>query len=79
MTYYQNEFEELCTKVLGLPEYFNLEMYIIKLKEDIQKEVLKSKPADIQEPHDLALLIEGQQPTKAIGSSFTPKYKKINH
>lgn len=32
---YQGMFEEICTRVLGLPEYFILEMYISGLKEDI--------------------------------------------
>lgn len=37
VTEYTNEFEDLCTKVLGLPEYFILEMFISSLKEEIQK------------------------------------------
>lgn len=72
-------------KVLGLPEYFILEMYILGLKEDIQGEVMRNKPKDIHEAFDLSLLVESQQTERRGGgyktfsnkttkfSQFTPK------
>lgn len=66
----------MCTKVLGLLEYFILDMFISGLKENIQNEVLKSKPLDIQEAYDLALFIGKQQPNKAIGSTYIAKFNK---
>lgn len=47
MSEYQSNFEEMCTKVLGLPDYFILEMCILGLREDIQVEVLLDKSKDI--------------------------------
>lgn len=36
-------------------------MFIFGLKDDIQKEVVKFKPNDIQEAFDMAALVEGKQ------------------
>lgn len=82
---YQAKFQELGTRVLGLPEYFVLEMYISGLKEEIQIEVLRDKPSDIHEAFDLSLLIKSQTSGSRVlnhkpasskylkGSSFIPK------
>lgn len=68
VTEYEADFEEMCTKILGLLDYFVLEMFILGLKEPIQKEVIKGKPRDVQEPFDLALLVEGT--TRSKGFSY---------
>lgn len=40
-------FEEMYTRVLGSLDYFILEMFISGLKDDLQIEVIKGKPADL--------------------------------
>lgn len=66
----------MCTKVLGLPEYFILDMFIFRLKDNIQIEVLKGKPLNIQEAYDLTLLIENQQPNKDTWPTYNAKFNK---
>lgn len=80
MADYQAKFEETCTRVLGLPENFILEMYISELKDDIQAEVSRDKPQDIHEAFELSLLVENQRHGGKGGNykPFTPKNTKVN-
>lgn len=72
-------FEELCTRVLGIPGYFILEMYISGLKEDIQTEVLRDKPNDIHEAFELSLIVESRiSGFKGVGyKPYTLKSPKL--
>lgn len=70
-------FEKLSTRVMGLPDYFLLEMFITGLKEEIQTEVLRDKPGDLKEAIDLALLVESQQ-SKTKGHYYKPKNQNKN-
>lgn len=74
---YQNRFEEMCTRCLGLADNFILEMFISGLKEDIQKDVIKAKPQDLQKACDVAILIEGLSSPKSYGAKprFTKSFK----
>lgn len=47
---YQSQFEEY-TRVLGLPDFFILKMYISRLREEIKAKVLRDKPIDIFMKH----------------------------
>lgn len=60
MAAYQAEYETQANKVVGLPYWFLLEVFISELREDIQLEVLKFRPPDIQEAMVLAKTVEAQ-------------------
>lgn len=77
---YQTKFEEMCTRVLGLPDSFILEMYISGLKDTIQAKVLRDKPTDIHEAFELSLLVESQQQGNKGGyyKPFVPKQTKLD-
>lgn len=76
---YQSMFEEMCTRVLGLTEYFILEMYISGLKEDIQADVVMGKPADIHEAFELSSMIETKKgPVRTLTyKNYIPKQPKV--
>lgn len=57
---YQAAYETQANKVVGLPEWFLLEVFISGLREDIQQKVLKFRSPDIQEAMVLAKTIEAQ-------------------
>lgn len=57
---YQSEYEIQANKVVGFPEWFLLEVFISGLWDDIQQEVLKFRPPDIQEAMALAKTVEAQ-------------------
>lgn len=64
VTEYVTQFDqEMCTRCLGSPDYFVLEMFISGLKEEIQQEVIKAKLDDLHEAFDVASFIEGQTST----------------
>lgn len=68
----------MCTRVLGLPDNFILEMYISRLRDDIQAEVLRDRPEDIHEAFELSLLVESQKSSYKGGfyKPFLPKSTK---
>lgn len=70
---YRAAFEDLSTRVLGLPEHFILEMFISGLKEEIQSEVVRDKPADLQEAFDLAIFVENQLTRSSKHYAYKPK------
>lgn len=78
---YQGKFVELCTRVLGLPDAFILEMYISGLKDSIQSEVVRDKPNDIHEAFELSLLVESQQKGQKLNywKPFVPKQTRFTN
>lgn len=74
VTDYIEEFQEMCVRVLGIPPYFILEMFISGLKEEIQIDVVLGKPGDIHEAFKLALLIESRRSPNSIVT-----YKSLTH
>lgn len=52
--------------MLGLLEYFILEMYISGLKEEIQSDVILGKPNDIHEVFELSLMLEAKKGANPI-------------
>lgn len=70
---YRGSFEEMCTRVLGLPDYFVLEMFILGPKKEIQAEVVRGKPGDLQEDFDLALFVKNQLNKSTKAYSYKPK------
>lgn len=73
---YQADYETHANKVEGLPEWFLLELFISRLREDIQQEFLKFKPPDIQETMVLAKAVEAQ--IGGTSSKYLEVPKKFN-
>lgn len=80
-------FEELSTRVLGFSEYFIFKIFISKLKEEIQTEVLRDKSEDLEKAFDIALIVESQQAKKGYykhknqfkSSSYRPFISKFSN
>lgn len=68
------KFEDYSSKVVGVPDWLLLEMFISGLKDEIQKEVVRAKLDDIQEAMELAVHLEKQGTGGANfkGTSYKP-------
>lgn len=66
----------MSTRVIGLPECFILKMYISGLKEELQVDVILSKPSTIHEAMEVSNMIDAKKGghNKTICKPFNTKY-----
>ena len=77
---FREEFEQLMTRISGVPEQYFLNYFIWGLKTEIRRELLLSRPSDLAEAMAKAQLYEDRHDdilTRARGESYrsnwTPK------
>lgn len=60
VTNFVEKFEDYSSKVVGVPDWLLLEMLLLGLKEEVQKEAARAKLTNLQEAMELTIHLEKQ-------------------
>lgn len=76
VTDFVEKFEDYSTKVVGVPNWLLLEIFLAGLKGEVQKEVIRAKLIDLQEAMELTNHLE-KQGTSGVTTKSREKRKNF--